>query len=332
MNASGKNWLAAYLYYAEPWEKLLVEAVDPFVNEVFEQKWADQFFFIRYWEKGPHIRLRFKGSAGVLENETRSELQDHFARYYQSLPSAREEPSWEDIEEEHVWFPNNSVQFIDYEPETERYGGPVGILIAEKQFELSSRVILEIIKRSDNWSYDRALGAGIQMHLAFAHSLGMDLHEVKTFFRRVFENWFGWGTGIYGFGEKLSEKEIRDRQDATLKAFREQFALQKSQLIPFHQSFWEALGGDGEFEEAWLNNWTAGMAKIGDELRVEQKSQRLIYPPRARSDKKLKVSGDRQLLWSILFSYVHMTNNRLGIKNRDEAYLGYLIKESLESL
>ncbi|MFP5247245.1 MAG: lantibiotic dehydratase C-terminal domain-containing protein, partial [Thermoanaerobaculia bacterium] len=31
----------------------------------------------------------------------------------------------------------------------------------------------------------------------------------------------------------------------------------------------------------------------------------------------------------ILVSYLHMTNNRLGVANRDEAYLAYLIARSL---
>jgi hypothetical protein len=37
----------------------------------------------------------------------------------------------------------------------------------------------------------------------------------------------------------------------------------------------------------------------------------------------------KQQLWAIYDSYIHMLNNRLGIMNRDEGYLGFLIKEVL---
>ena len=36
--------------------------------------------------------------------------------------------------------------------------------------------------------------------------------------------------------------------------------------------------------------------------------------------------------WAIYDSYVHMTNNRLGILNRDEAYLAYIMVEMVAEL
>ena len=56
-----KQWLAAYLYYSGNWEKFLTNSVKPFVEDILDRKLAEQYFFIRYWERGPHIRLRFKG-------------------------------------------------------------------------------------------------------------------------------------------------------------------------------------------------------------------------------------------------------------------------------
>lgn len=329
---SEKYWLATYLYCAEPWEKFLVEAVEPFVHKVIDNNWAEQFFFIRYWEKGPHIRLRFKGGQDVLETEVKPELEENVFHYYKTYPSERQEPEWSNLPEEQKWFPNHSIQYSDYEPEVERYGGPVGILIAERQFELSSRVILDIIREGDNWSYDRALGSAIQLHLAFVHALGMNLKESIAFYSRLFENWLGWGLGIYDFEKMQPAKDFKERRKSILKSFEEQFSLQKSQLIPFHRTLWEALDQDIAFDQEWLNHWIRGMSKLGDDLEEEQGAERLTYPAGAQVKTKINVPPVRQLLWSILFSYVHMTNNRLGIRNRDEAYLGYLIKKSLSAL
>jgi hypothetical protein len=46
----------------------------------------------------------------------------------------------------------------------------------------------------------------------------------------------------------------------------------------------------------------------------------------------IDISEEQQQLWPIFESYVHMTNNRLGILNRDESYLGYLMQQSLTAL
>ncbi|MGB5931124.1 MAG: lantibiotic dehydratase C-terminal domain-containing protein, partial [Cyclobacteriaceae bacterium] len=49
--------------------------------------------------------------------------------------------------------------------------------------------------------------------------------------------------------------------------------------------------------------------------------------PHKKPDEYDQYTFDR---WRIYDSYVHMTNNRLGIQNRDEAYLAYLIKKCLD--
>ena len=41
------KWLSAYLYYNEPWETFLVEAVEPYVKTVMQTGIAEQYFFIR---------------------------------------------------------------------------------------------------------------------------------------------------------------------------------------------------------------------------------------------------------------------------------------------
>ena len=47
---------------------------------------------------------------------------------------------------------------------------------------------------------------------------------------------------------------------------------------------------------------------------------------------KPKDTKRKQQLWPVLESYVHMTNNRLGILNKDEPFIAYFIKESFLEL
>ncbi|NIP28752.1 MAG: hypothetical protein GWN55_09740 [Phycisphaerae bacterium] len=330
MTPSPKPWLAAYLYYAEPWETFLTQAVKPFVETIFGQKLAEQFFFIRYWERGPHIRLRFKGDHHTLEHKVKPALESFFAGYFETNPSQRSEPDRvKTLPVKQGWFPNNSIQFMPYEPEIERYGGPAGILIAEKQFEISSRAVLHLLNVSKQWDYERALGAAIQLHLGFAWALGMDLAEAKQFYTRIFDGWF---SRAYGFAPHMPTEEAQRRRQITLQAFAENFEQQQEMLVGYHQTLWEAFSGGVEFEQAWLNDWLAGMITIRRELGAAQREGRLIFPEGFKPNPTLDVPPAHQQLWSILSSYVHMTNNRLGILNQDEAYLGYLIQRSLGQL
>jgi thiopeptide-type bacteriocin biosynthesis protein len=325
-----ETWLAAYLYYAEPWEEFLIRGVQPFIRSVMEKKQADRFFFIRYWERGPHIRLRFKGDPGQMDVDIKPRLESHFYDYFKQNPSKREDPEYvRNLPEEHRWFPNNTVQYIPYEPEVERYGGPTGIIIAEKQFQVSADAVLAIIEESDHWDYDRALGAAIQMHLGFAFALGMDLTETTAFYSHISRMWFARS---YGYEENIPEEELKKRQDITWKAFKENFDKQKAVLVPYHETLWEAFTGGVEFEQEWLNRWVTGMGVIRDQLKKAHTDGTLIIPKWFKLQPVENVPEPHRQLWAILESYVHMTNNRLGILNRDEAYLGYLIRESLSSV
>lgn len=325
-----KEWLAGYLYFAEPWEDFLTQVVGPFVESVMEEHLAEQFFFIRYWELGPHIRLRFKGESCMLTGELKSRMETFFGDFFRKHPSPRREPAEvRKLPKDRQWIDNNSLKFVPYEPEVQRYGGPVGILMAERQFEISSRAVLSVMEESESWDYERALGAAIQLHLAFAFGVGMDLAETREFFCRIFGMWLARS---YGHTSGLTADEIQKRRELTLKAFAENFGNQKSVLVPFHETFWNALSREAVFEQEWLNQWLLGMREIGKELQDAQKHGRLEFPDWFKPNPEIGIPAARQYLWSILESCVHMTNNRLGILNRDEAYLGYLIQQCLEHL
>ena len=121
MNAPDHTWLAGYLYYTGARETFLTKAVAPFVHTVLTHGWAGQCFFIRYGERGPHIRLRFQGPADLLEHWVKPRFMTFFQQYYTRYPSQRDEPAWvKDLPRDIQWFPNNSVQFLAYEPESER--------------------------------------------------------------------------------------------------------------------------------------------------------------------------------------------------------------------
>ncbi|MCA9936298.1 MAG: thiopeptide-type bacteriocin biosynthesis protein, partial [Anaerolineales bacterium] len=92
MTMSPSTWLSAHLFYGKLWEDLLTQAVRPFVDDLFIQGQISQFFFIRYWERGPHIRLRLKGQPSALQNHVKPALEATFTDYFTKYPSERPSP------------------------------------------------------------------------------------------------------------------------------------------------------------------------------------------------------------------------------------------------
>jgi len=320
------RWLAAYIYTAEPWEPLLKDAVEPLVDEIMEKSWAERFFFIRYWEKGPHIRLRFFGDPERLEGSVKPLIDQRINDYLARNPSKR----FDQDDPRPELYPNDTVQYIDYEPETERYGGPVGITIGERQFEASSRAVLSAIDEPDAWGYEKGLGIAIQMHFCFAHALEMDLQTLSAFCRHISR---GWIRRAYQWTPDMKPEDHEARRAEVQKAFAEMFTKQREVLVPFASLLWRGLEEEALFEAAWLNQWIREMREVGQRLGEAHRAGELALDGNMHAwVAAIEPYTRGQELWGIQESYVHMTNNRLGILNQDEAYLGYLIRETIPYL
>lgn len=285
------RWRSYHLFRAEPWEPFLTECVKPFVEDCCARELADGFFFVRYWERGPHVRLRLRAIDG---ERLDANVRDHFETYFRRSPSRRTNDS-------QGWLPNDSVQSIPYQPETERYGGPARLPVAELQFESSSRAVLALLARSQ-WSYERALGAALQMHLLFAHSLGLRSGELAHFLGTAAARWLD-GVRWNSAGQRFA-------------AFAAAYEAQRDTLPAMHAALWNALDEGVEIEQEWASRWIADTRTIAQRLRESG-------APAAGLD------GAEQ---RILMSYMHMTNNRLGLRNRDEGFLAYVMSRCLEEI
>jgi thiopeptide-type bacteriocin biosynthesis protein len=297
---TASRWESFHLFRAEPWEQFLCEAVSPCLDAILDGRLADSAFFVRYWERGPHIRLRLRTSRG---GELEHYVVEHFERFFAKTPSKRL-AQWKTAD----WCPNDTVQRFPYEPEVARYGGPSMIGIAEEQFAASSRAVLACMK-TPGWSYDRALGAAIYMHLIFAHSLGLEIGPALDFFRETVDRWCA-PQNLWLRSMGLSREEL-------ICLFSELFNTQREQVVEAHRSTWEAVKAMEAFEQDWANRWSNDMRMIGGNLRAAicSLNQPLEIAPR-----------------EIFRSLMHMTNNRLGIMNRDEAYLSFVMSESLREV
>jgi len=242
-------WLSVHLFYNEPWEEFLQQAVEPYVNTAIQTGIVQQYFFIRYWERGPHIRLRLKAEKELVKVVLEPNIKEHFETYFSSKPSVRKEPSYPVFfPDESKWFPNNSVQKIQYQPELERYGGPVGMEVAEEHFMLSSKTVLDLImEKGKNWSYEEGMGSAIKLYVTLAGAAEFSIEEAIAFFDMVHLAWLPHALGIYQ--KQMSAEAIEQQTLLTLQTFEHSFEQQKEDLIPFHQELWNGIKEENSFED-----------------------------------------------------------------------------------
>lgn len=194
-----QKWISLHLFYNNSLNFLIEKAIKPFIKS---NDYIHSWFFIRYMENGQHIRLR------VLIAETDTSIfikntQLHFNTFFKNFPSDKSIANPNN-------FPNNSIQFIDYQRETERYGGKKGILIAEPFFNYSSRTIFNFIDTETE--YEQALLIGMVMNLYLAES---DFENDTTLlFQSIFNNWLDFNLEYLD----LSKAEIMEQFEAIYTA------------------------------------------------------------------------------------------------------------------
>jgi thiopeptide-type bacteriocin biosynthesis protein len=125
--APGSEWLYAKLYPGPAVaDRLLVELLQPVVDTALASGAADGWFFIRYLDPEPHLRLRLHGEPRRLAGEVLPLLAERFAPFVGDGQIVR-------------W------QLDTYVREIERYGGGDGILLAERLFGVDSACVLAIL-------------------------------------------------------------------------------------------------------------------------------------------------------------------------------------------
>jgi thiopeptide-type bacteriocin biosynthesis protein len=132
IRAPGSDWLFAKLYGPRTLEDdLLTWPVPELCERVLGTGMADDWFFIRYADPDPHLRLRFHGQPDRLIGELAPELC-----------------SWANAL---IGQGRCSRLCLDtYERELERYGGPQGMSLAESIFGADSRFVVEALRLSQS--------------------------------------------------------------------------------------------------------------------------------------------------------------------------------------
>lgn len=287
-NLTNREWVSSHIFYTDH-NKFLIEALPAFLEGIKKRFSIHKYFFIRYWELGPHIRLRMSVDTKDIE-EIKKEIVTFFNNYLDNNPSVR------NLEKDH-FLPNNTVHFIEYEPEVERYGGEEGIVVAESHFQDSSETVLDLMSQiHQNWNLSVAQGLALQLSYAFIKGTSLNEDEIKEMlFIMDNSHW-------------KERARIVSKTENVDVLFEKQFAKNKEAIAARLKMLDEIFADEENTDESPILQW---------HHYVKEKDAAL---------KNLSLNKKRHFIY---ISYLHMLNNRLGLSNHDEGYISYVLYNSL---
>src|SRR6185436_17296037 len=259
--APGSEWLYAKLYCGTATaDQVLREVIHPAAQSIIEEGAADQWHFIRYSDPDHHLRIRFHGEPECLLTKVWPQLQAVLAPL---------------MADRRVW----RVQLDTYEREVERYGGAVGIELAEQLFYADSVAVAELLELSDTGDAGmderwRLALCGIDRLLT---DLSFDAAGKLEFLQRGRKNFLTEFRADENLNEQLSERYRQERKQ--LEALLDPQRAAESELAPGLEI---------------LQRRSQRIAPIAVALRAAEREGRLTQP------------------WADLtWSYAHMHVNRL---------------------
>lgn len=313
-------WDSLHIFYNSDPYRLLTDCISPLVKTLTERGDLDSYFFIRYWENGPHVRLRFRPTSERLRDAVTSEITNALQGFLRQRPSMFKVPSKfmhpafqkqfiaEYSEEElyqkygpegHIPYrPNNSVAAIQYYPEHHRYGGPAGVAVAERYFQKSSDFVLEQLSGPNGSDFGVLLGHAFRFFLYWCQVF-LNPEEVPAFCQSYYRAWLG-----------AANVDKKDFEAGIARKFDRQRQSLHGALTHCTHVTQDPNG------ESIDHRWVRELASIKRDVDALDLS--LTEP--AISDTISQVGRYHYLLPS----YIHMHNNRLGLAVSDEPYVAYL--------
>jgi thiopeptide-type bacteriocin biosynthesis protein len=296
-----KEWWAVHIFLFDPQasESCLVDDVMPAVRDLVAQGKASDWFFIRYWEGGPHLRLRL---ANIIHGDRKRFLEalqlKVEARMSENAMTRDEYYAQHSFDGESVdvdalpWYGDGQIVEIAYEPETVRYGGPQALLLSEGLFSVSSELAVQIVGATRS-HFEKRLAAAFVLMLAAASIAGRDAVGILTFCHN-------YGTMWARYSEQT--KAVADSPPP--------------KPSPGHVAAVASLVAGRGLSSAFAQHWYESLLRLRDGLEQLGREGALVSP----IDGTVADTPERieYAIVAILWSQVHMLNNRLAVMPTQE--------------
>lgn len=308
-----RDWLALHIFYHNVLKQddLLNECLIPVIRTLQAEGHCKEWFFLRYWEGGTHVRVRFLNPSAAVEEKVRAAAAAYLAAHPPEQELTREAYyehhtfDGEPVDVEALpWYPNGSIVRLPYEPEYKRYGGAHAMALSEEVFRISSDAAAAVLAATPG-EYQKRVSMAMDLMILTARCFGVEADAMAQYFSRYYLYW-------QRFAPK--PEEVRAK-------ILESFERQSEQLVPRFKMLLQFVDSADEFPI--YREWVNQLLEV--RRRLEALAERgLLESP---YDEEAVDSAHRTAyaITGIAFSHLHMTNNRLGLTPVYEHYLGYLI-------
>ncbi|MGW4384150.1 lantibiotic dehydratase C-terminal domain-containing protein [Kitasatospora sp. NPDC004531] len=330
------DWLALHVFYAASPGPLLLQCVRPLVTELTEQGLLAGYFFINYWVEGPHLRLRLRPARPEAAEQVRARAEAAVADFLRRRPALYQvedsffaelyntmfELEFTPDERTRLVGPdgrmrlreNNTFSREAYEPEYGKYGGAAGIDLAEWHFQHSSDLVIETTRTMNLHLRTVVLGLATQLMMTMTACFLPEDDDLLHFLDRYHAFWnhaFDGTNYTAQQGYDRAYATMGDTLPARFRAIRAAIADRATDRLP-----------------AVLRGWAEHCIELRARAAELARRGELVF----RSwdgERDLTVTDPAQALPMLLFPYAHMTNNRLSVTVRDEAFLSYILARAL---
>lgn len=311
--SGGPGWLSGHIFlrgdlFGGAGDRAVLEVAAPFAQRAVEEGTARRWFFIRYGERGLHLRLRLLAEDPSVEGPLAAALAAHVAA---ALPAELRGTPGEGPGQA---LPSGdpSLLWIAYEPEVERYGGMEGVRLAEAFFHASSQAAPALLGGLAPGDRDGRQGRALLVMMLL---LGRFTRDPALAVRVAEAHRDNFG------GHPAGDARVLE----LWKRFEQGFASQDAALVERMLALWLALEDRPELP-APLAAYLDGV------LALRRGLEALVAKGTLCPGGDVPVSDWSQAVYALAPSYLHMTNNRLGVTPVEEAYLAYLITRTLSPL
>jgi hypothetical protein len=336
---SGEEWLSMHVFYASNLNPMLTECVAPLVAQLRTRGLIRRYFFIKYWQEGPHVRLRLLPTTPADRASVRELAEQAVDRFLRERPSLFQidedglgnfhrdmyvfeygEEAWErDYGEAGMPIrPNNSYRYVPYQPEYDRYGGPTGVAVAEWHFEHSSDMVLRLLAATNVHVRTIMLGLAAQLSLVIGYTFRPDPGALALFFSYYQEFWSEVDNGV-------------DRTADFDRTYAEMAESLRGRAATIRDAVLGPDGGDTHRLAVFAGDWATHCRQLRD-LLVDLCLRGHLLVRKKDSDVREPMTDPDIMLGILLSGYVHMTNNRLGVGVNDEAYLAHVLRRAVTEI
>ncbi|KDP89817.1 MULTISPECIES: thiopeptide-type bacteriocin biosynthesis protein [Clavibacter] len=284
--------LEIYLHRTrEEVDRVLVDVVQPLLDELRDAGAIDEWYFLRYWHDGPHLRVRVLNA--LLVEGIRATLSSRITPGDTASPAFSPADFYAGFAPspgERRWSADGEIRIAGYEPEVERYGGAAAIRDAERLFIESGRVALSVIAATE----DRGKRFAVAADLLFltVTAVGWTTLETVRQARGYFSSW------------DYSDETLPVPSEPLRQAAERAFTASPDRWIGRSRVLGPYATADGEDT---YSQWSGAVRRYSRALHE-------------LSGESMTNSHSR-----IIWSQVHMLHNRLGLTIDEERILAWLV-------